>query len=62
MQSERKRKRDRQKNRWEGIVIDRAEMDLVSLTGEAENWTNYEFICSDPKPLQDYGIEYDRMP
>ena len=60
-----KRKRGRQKKRWEDNIKERTGMDFASSTRAAENKTKWkdgkgyccEFICGAWTTFQGYGIE-----
>ena len=55
-----KRKRGRQKKRWEDNIKEWTGMDFASSTRAAENrsrWDCCEFICGAPTTFQGYGIE-----
>ena len=57
-----KRKRGRQKKRWEDIIKELTGMDFASSTRAAENRSRWkgvccEFICGAPATFQGYGIE-----
>ena len=61
-----KRKRGRQKKRWDDNIKDCTGMDFASSTRTAENRTKWkrnccEFICGAPMTFQGYGIEYNNI-